>query len=359
MFGSAAPGQMETRGLRKSVRISDTKPKGDLLPDNVGPNTVAKPPDEPAKVVKSEGIPDTATKSGSKPNTVTMSKDMVFGLVIALLVILLALSVLTSGFGLVKANCQVVQQNNTDGGANPPANASANGTTYMQLPQLLLEAPLMGSEDSAVTVVEFSDFQCPFCGMAWGSPWADEYAASYGPILGTVKKLETQYVATGKIAFRHFPVAFLGDESTYASNAALCAGAQGKYWEMHDAIFTAQTPEENSGKYSKENLKLIAQNISGLDMAAFGSCVDGDTYMDAVDGFTTDWNTVSYANSGKAGTPTFYVVLDASQVTEAEVSAAAEAAGYQWGATSDNKYYLVVADPEYAVLKGFIDSVAG
>ncbi|MDD5171861.1 MAG: thioredoxin domain-containing protein [Candidatus ainarchaeum sp.] len=296
-----------------------------------------------------------------KENTVTISKDTIYGLVIAVLAILLLLSVFTGGFGVVKANCPPSTAQNctapidNDTGTNPPANQ----TKVMEIPQTLADAPLMGSATSPVTVLEFSDFQCPFCGLAYGSPWSAGYESSYGPIIGTVKKIEDEYAKTGKAAFRHFPVAFLGQESVDASNAALCAGAQGKYWEMHDAIYTAQTPEENDGKYSKDNLKLLAQNITGLDQTAFGACVDVDHYVSEVQAFTTDWNTVSYANSGRAGTPTFYVLVASSSVTEEELSSAAEAAGFAWGPSSDGKTYLVVASPEYAKLKGFLDAVAG
>ncbi len=300
-------------------------------------------------------------------NSVTLSKDLIYGILITGMAVLLVISVMTQGFGVVKCQQTVCAPcNNCTGGTtggqtgNTTGNASGgNAVTVMQVPSLLSTAPLMGSGTGAVTVVEFSDFQCPFCGMAYGSPWADAYASQYGPIIGTVKKVETEYVQAGKASFRHYPVAFLGQESVDASNAAMCANAQGKYWEMHNAIFMAQTAEENDGKYSKANLKLLAQNISGLDQAAFGTCVDGDTYVSTVDDMTADWQAVSGANTGRAGTPTFYILVDASKVSKAKVSAAASGSSYAWGLSSDSKTYLIVASPEYAKLKLALDALAG
>lgn len=296
-------------------------------------------------------------------NSVTLSKDLIYGILIMGMAVLLVISTMTQGFGVVKSPQTICAPcNNTCPGGNNSGNAAQNDTAdnsvkVMQVPSMLSSSPLMGSETATVTVLEFSDFQCPFCGMAYGSPWADAYASQYGPILGTVKKVEDEYVKAGKASMRHYPVAFLGQESIDASNAAMCAKAQGKYWEMHDAIFVAQTPEENDGKYSKANLKLLAQNISGLDQAAFGSCVDNDTYLTVVDGFTSDWQTVSNANSGRAGTPTLYILVDASKVGKDKVSSAATGAGFAWGLTSDSKTYVIVASPEYAKIKLALDAL--
>ena len=232
--------------------------------------------------------------SDEKGNQVTLSKDLFYGIIIMGLVVLVVISALTQGFGIVKSEPLTCPPCNADtGGAaqQPAANVSAQqpDVKTMVLPALLADSPLMGSEESGVTVLEFSDFQCPFCGLAFGSPWAEGYTSQYGPIIGTVQKVEDEYAQAGKAAFRHYPVGFLGQESIDASNAALCANAQGKYWEMHAAIYEAQTPEENDGKYSKANLKVLAEGITGLDQAAFASCLDADTYVNDVQDFTTDW----------------------------------------------------------------------
>ena len=298
-----------------------------------------------------------------KENTVTLSKDMLYGGAVVVLAALLVLSTLTQGFGLVKTpvtECPPCENNcpdAPDGGDNGSTVTPPAGVQTMTAPSLLSLAPMMGTATSGVTVVEFSDFQCPFCGMTFGSPWSDDYTAQYGAIIGTVEKLETDYVDTGKAKFVHYPVAFLGEESVYASVAALCADAQGYYWEMHDEIYIAQTPTEHDGKYSKENLKLLAMNISGLDTAAFDSCLDADDYLAEVQALTDDWGTASRANTGSAGTPTFYILVDASMTDEETVSSAADAGGYEWGLTSDGNTYVIVAGAAYSGLSAALDAL--
>jgi len=69
-----------------------------------------------------------------------------------------------------------------------------------------VNAPSMGNVNSKITVLEFSDYQCPFCGMVFGSPWTAKFAAQYGPMIGTVKKVEA-LAKEGKILFKQYPVA--------------------------------------------------------------------------------------------------------------------------------------------------------
>lgn len=311
-----------------------------------------------------------------KDDMITISKDTFYGIVIVVLAGLLLLSIFTAGFGLVKANPITNPVNdgaaNDPSGNNPVANNSGGNTNplatvlTLAVPSLTSSAPSIGTATTGITVLEFSDYQCPFCGLAYGSPWASEYIAQYGPIIGTVKKLKTDYVNTNKINFKHFPVAFLGQESTDASNAALCAGVQNLYFPMHDAIFELQTDEENNGKYSKANLKAIALNVSGLDTTAFDNCLDADTYVQQITAITSDCSQVSKANQiatgvpaaqAGLGTPTFYVIIDSSKTTEAKVKAAAEAVSYEWGKSADGKTYIILGNPEYAKLKSVIDAL--
>lgn len=88
--------------------------------------------------------------------------------------------------------------------------------------------PIAGSTNASVTVIEFSDFECPFCRKFWKETY------------GQIKK---EYVDTGKIAFyyRHFPLEFHPMAQPFAL-ASECANEQGKFWEMHDKIFSSQAP---------------------------------------------------------------------------------------------------------------------
>jgi protein-disulfide isomerase len=87
-------------------------------------------------------------------------------------------------------------------------------------------ARIQGSPTAPVWVIEVSDFQCPYC-----KQWHDQ----------TYRKLREEYVSTGKVrlAYVNFPLAQHA-HAGHAAEGAMCAGAQGKFWEMHDALFTSQ-----------------------------------------------------------------------------------------------------------------------
>ncbi len=121
--------------------------------------------------------------------------------------------------------------------------------------------PVLGNKNAKVTVVEFADFQCPFC---------ERWFKNVKP------NLIKDYVDTGKVklAFRHY--AFLGPESTWAAQASECASEQGKFWEYHDYLYDHQAAE-NSGAFAKDKLIGFAQAL-GLDMPKFSSCVESSKY---------------------------------------------------------------------------------
>jgi protein-disulfide isomerase len=122
-----------------------------------------------------------------------------------------------------------------------------------------------GDENAPVTMIEFSDFQWPFCGR---------FAADAG------RQIDEQYVKNGKVRFAYWHFPFLGDESQWAAEASECAGDQNKFWEYHDLIFTSQAGE-NQGAFSKDNLKKLAIQL-GLDSTAFDQCLDSGKYTEFV-----------------------------------------------------------------------------
>lgn len=161
--------------------------------------------------------------------------------------------------------------------------------------------PSIGPENAENVVIEFSDFQCPYCALASGlSDWALQYSSQSPDLVGVAQKVQ-QMAEDGKIRLIYVPMSFLGDESVYATEAALCANEQGKFWEMHDLIFTSHDGKENNGKYSKDNLKIIAAGIDGLDTVKFNECLDNSKYFADAKTITTE------ALKAVKGTPTFYV----------------------------------------------------
>lgn len=138
-----------------------------------------------------------------------------------------------------------------------------------------------GNSDAPVTMVEFSDFECPFC------------AAFYQ---NTLPQLEENYIKTGKVklVFRDFPLPFHANAQK-AAEAAECAGEQEKFWEMHDAIFDHQ---ENIGV---ADLKNYAVNLN-LNSDKFNDCLDSGKYAGEVKQDMNDGSAV-----GVTGTPTFFI----------------------------------------------------
>jgi protein-disulfide isomerase len=142
----------------------------------------------------------------------------------------------------------------------------------------LEQAPIRGNPDAPVTVVEFSDFQCPFCVHA--RPAVERVRAAYGDKVRWV--------------FRHFPLDF-HPQALKAGEATACAGDQGKFWEMHDRLWQA------NGRLEVSALKKAAAEI-GLDSARFDECLDSGRHTEAVRG-----DLGAGAGWGVNGTPAFFV----------------------------------------------------
>jgi protein-disulfide isomerase len=156
----------------------------------------------------------------------------------------------------------------------------------------------IGDPNAPVKVVEFADFQCPYCQLYW-------------------KELEptiiSKYISTGKVYYTYSPMAFLGQESTDAAVSAYCANDQGKFWEYRDYIFTNHTGE-NVGDYTQSKLLDFAKKLN-LNVDTFKTCLASADTLKKVN----DAN--AYATSkGVNSTPSFLVndkVYDSSTLQQA------------------------------------------
>ncbi len=186
----------------------------------------------------------------------------------------------------------------SDGNSDNNENAGEDINVFLDNPFLY---PSLGPNDAETTVIEFSDFQCPFCAMASGLPsWISQYQSQYNDLIGVAKKVQ-DLAKQGEIRFVYVSMSFLGQESIYAAEAGLCANEQGKFFEMHDAIFTAHDSKENNGKYNKDKLEILANSISGLDKVKFKKCLEDDKYLSVVQQIAQE------SRSFAQGTPMFYV----------------------------------------------------
>lgn len=123
----------------------------------------------------------------------------------------------------------------------------------------------LGDPAAPVTVVEFADFQCPFCGKFFRE---------------SETKIIDQYVKTGKVRFVYRDFAFLGPESEMAAEASRCAGDQSAFWQYHDYLYTHQQGE-NQGAFSSEKLKEFAVVLK-LDAKKFNACLDSHVHREHV-----------------------------------------------------------------------------
>jgi protein-disulfide isomerase len=159
--------------------------------------------------------------------------------------------------------------------------AKAGVRILLEPPRIAVDAssaPVRGGKDAPVSIVEFSDFQCPYCIRV--APTLERLRATYGDKI--------------KIAFRDFPLPSHA-LAPKAAEAAACAGEQGKFWEMHDRLFAA------NGKLDVPELKTYAGDL-GLAAEAFAACLDGGKQA-------ADWKADVAAGQryGVTGTPAFFI----------------------------------------------------
>lgn len=139
--------------------------------------------------------------------------------------------------------------------------------------------PSLGPEDATVTIVEFSDYQCPFCQRA-------------EPV---VKEVMARYPEQVRVVYRHLPLDSIHPRARVAAEASVCAEAQGRFWDYHALLFT------NRQALSDEDLARYAEEL-GLDTDAFAACREGTVAKERVD---SDVEAARVA--GASGTPAFFI----------------------------------------------------
>jgi len=155
--------------------------------------------------------------------------------------------------------------------------------------------PFKGQPDAKLTLIEFSDYQCPFCSRHSRD---------------TLPQLEREYIASGKLkyVFRNFPIESIHPQAFKAHEAANCAGEQGKYWEMHDRLFANQ---------NALGLKDLPNHAKALvpDMPKFQQCLDNGKHASKIRSDLADGQ-----KAGVQGTPSFFLGL--TEPNDANIKAA-------------------------------------
>jgi len=162
------------------------------------------------------------------------------------------------------------------------------GPVVADIEGLADDDPSLGEAAAPVTIVEFSDFQCPYCRQFYSD---------------TYQQLKRAYVDTGlaRIVYRDFPLDFHAAARPSAL-AAECADEQGRFWDYHDKIFDAQAVQGTGTiSYGTTELKQWARDI-GLNASQFDLCLDSEKYGDDVDA-----DMEAGKQAGVSGTPSFFV----------------------------------------------------
>jgi predicted DsbA family dithiol-disulfide isomerase len=139
--------------------------------------------------------------------------------------------------------------------------------------------PSRGPATATVTIVELSDFECPFC---------------YG-LYPTLRMIERNYPDQVRVVYRQFPLTNIHPRAQKAAEASLCAHDQGRFWDMHDSLFGFQE------QLGVEALKQRAEEFK-LDTGAFNACLDSGSKVDAI-----RKDQAEATRAGVTGTPTFFV----------------------------------------------------
>ncbi len=171
--------------------------------------------------------------------------------------------------------------------AQAPTAAAPEAPQAPATPPTVDDDPVLGDANAPVTLVEFTDYQCPFCGR--------HYTNTYG-------QLKKEYIDTGKVKYvvRDFPLNF-HPHAQKTAEATECADDQGKFWEMHDKIFETQATWSNATDIVPV-LKQYAADLK-LNTGTFNACLDSSKYKDEVAKDMADGSA-----SGVNGTPGFWVL---------------------------------------------------
>ena len=148
-------------------------------------------------------------------------------------------------------------------------------------------SPILGSDSAPVTIIEFGDYQCPFC-QRWN--------------IETKPQIEKNYIESGKAKLLYIDFPIVGIDSLKAHASSYCADEQGLYWQYHDHLYKNQG-HENDGWARAEKLKDLASTLSGLDSQKFNECLDSGKYENRV-----RENKNVATKSGATSTPTFIII---------------------------------------------------
>jgi len=182
---------------------------------------------------------------------------------------------------LASANQALVDaQTAADQQAAEAANAQQQQQEVRRYDVPIDDDPILGPDSAKITIIEFSDYECPFC-QKW--------------VMEVMPRIFEKYGDQVRIVYRDYPLIGLHDNAAPAAEAANCANDQGNYWPYHDLLFSGQR------RLGRETFEAYAQELK-LDMNEFKACLDDRRHQKEVE---ADYN---YASElGVQSTPTFFI----------------------------------------------------
>ena len=215
-----------------------------------------------------------------KEEIITIKKNTLWKVGTFIFAVLFLLSI----FGVFNGNGKVIKE--IVPGEDTPA---TGGSVKVEIDA---NDPILGDKNAEISIVEFSDFQCPFCERVYSGALADFKESNF---------FKDDQV---NLIYKQFPLTSIHPYAQKAAEASLCASDQGKFWEYHDMLFA------NQQALDETSLKSYAQQL-GLDSATFNSCLDGDEKASEV-----SKETQQGIKAGGQGTPYFVIINNKNKETE-------------------------------------------
>ena len=184
----------------------------------------------------------------------SQGKTFLFGIVAGILVLCTVGFFVLLSMQLGDKDTRVAGNTNT-GNPTQVAPSGDVAPTTITLEEVTDDEHIRGNKNAKITLVEYSDFQCPFCG-------------TFEP---TVDQMLEKYPDDVRVVYGHFPLRSIHPQAAPAANASECAAEQGKFWEFHAKLF------ENQASLSTEVYSSIAKEL-GLNVSKFDSCVSSNKY---------------------------------------------------------------------------------
>ena len=250
--------------------------------------------------MEDENIENKSVENENTVNGNVMIKKSTFTGLIVAITIVIAISAFFAGSYFTNLNSDEITQSDLDAAIakleskieNNPQSPSQPNTQPINVS--IDDDPMKGNPNAPITIIEFSDYECPFCGRFFEN---------------TLPLIEENYINTGKVNFvyRDFPIQSIHPNAAPAAMAAECADDQDSFWSYHDMIFeNKNTWAELDGADLINEFKQYAITL-GLDTKEFNVCLESGKHLDEVRKDLQDGQ-----NYGITGTPGFFIGNDNS-----------------------------------------------